>query len=74
MEEDIAAGGHDVIGGSVDRELTEAVQIITRGGSRISLSIYIYRDAVDPGIPACTFSCLNIVLFFITTLLSSDQK
>ncbi len=53
MEEDIAAGGHDVIGGCVDRELAVAVQIITRSGSRISLSIYIYRDAVDPGIPAC---------------------
>ena len=44
MEEDIAAGGHDVIGGCVDRELAVAVQIITRGGSRISLSIYISSD------------------------------
>ena len=53
MEKDIAARGQDIFGGGIDRELAAAVQITACGVSCIGLSIHIYRDAVDPGIPAC---------------------
>ena len=59
MEEDISARGQNIIGGGIDGELAAAVQITACGISCIGLSIHIYRDAVDPGVFACTVSGLE---------------